>query len=374
MWKTAGLFDGFGIHTTSELNTFSGALFGQLDWAITKRLHILPGVRANYDKKKVDFNRQTYGGLQTTDAALLKLKNAVYTNQTFNADVDNTNFSGQLTLSYKVRKNINTFATYSTGYKPVGLNLGGLPTGSDGKPLLDLAVIKPEQVHHVEVAVKTSPTAFSTLNLTVYNTDIKDYQTQVQSPELGVNRGYLANAEKVRVRGVELEGDIKANKHFTFNGSFAYTDGKYVSFKNAPLPLEETGKTENGVQVAFKDISGGQLPGISKWAGSLGGEYSTAAKFLGQKGDFFVALDSYARSTFSSNPSPSKYLEVKGYALLNGRLGFRSSDKVTVYLWGRNLLDKNYFEQLLPGAGNSGQYAGVLGDPRTYGITVKYTL
>lgn len=374
LWQTPGLFDGFGIHTTSELNTFSGALFGQLDWAVTKKFHIQPGLRANYDKKKVDFNRQTYGGLQTTDAALLKLKNAVYTNQSFNADVDNTNFSGQLTVSYKFRKSINAFSTYSTGYKPVGLNLGGLPTGTDGKPLLDLAVIKPERVHHVEVAVKTSPTKYSTLNLTVYNSDIKDYQTQVQSPELGVNRGYLANAEKVRVRGVELEGDIKANKHLTFNGSFAYTDAKYVSFKNAPLPLEETGKTENGVQVAFKDISGGKLPGVSKWAGSLGGEYSTAAKFLGQNGDFFVALDTYARSTFSSNPSPSKYLEVKGYALLNGRIGFRSSERVSVYFWGRNLLDKNYFEQLLPGAGNSGQYAGVLGDPRTYGITLKYTL
>ena len=373
-WKTAGLFDGFGIHTTSELNTFSGALFGQLDWAVTKKLHIQPGLRANYDKKKVDFDRQTYGGLQTTDAALLKLKNAVYTNQTFNADVDNTNFSGQFTVSYKFRKNINAFATYSTGYKPVGLNLGGLPTGTDGKPLLDLAVIKPERVHHVEVAVKTSPTKFSTLNITAYNSDIKDYQTQVQSPELGVNRGYLANAEKVRVRGVEIEGDIKANKHFTFNGSAAYTDAKYISFKNAPLPLEETGKTENGVQVAFKDISGGELPGVSKWAGSLGGDYSTAAKFLGQKGDFFVALDTYARSTFSSNPSPSKYLVVKGYALLNGRIGFRSSEKVSVFFWGRNLLNKNYFEQLLPGAGNSGQYAGVLGDPRTYGITLKYTL
>lgn len=372
LWKTPGLFDGFGIHTTSKLNTFSGAVFGQADWAVTKRLHILPGLRANYDKKKVDFDRQTYGGLQTTDAALLKLKAAVYTNQTFNVNTDNTNFSGQLTASYKLKKNINAFVTYSTGYKPVGLNLGGLPSASDGSPRTDLAEIKPERVHHFELAVKTSPTKFSTLNVTAYNTDIKDYQTQVQSPELGVNRGYLANAEKVRVRGVEIEGDIRANKHFQFNASVAYTDGRYVKFTNAPLPLEETGKTENGVQVAFKDISGGELPGLSKWAASTSGEYSTASKLFSQKGDFFIALDAYTRSTFSSNPSPSKYLIVPGYALFNGRIGFRSSEKTSVYFWARNIFDRDYFEQLLPGAGNSGQYAGVLGDPRTFGITIRH--
>ena len=40
-------------------------------------------------------------------------------------------------------------------------------------------------------------------------------------------------------------------------------------------------------------------------------------------------------------------------------------------LWSRNLLDQNYYEQLLPAGGNAGHYAGVLGDPRTYGITLR---
>jgi len=374
LWKTPGLFDGYGIRTTSELNTFSGAVFGQLDWTIADRLHILPGLRANYDQKKVDFNRETYGGLETTDPALLALKKLIYTNQSFQVDKDNTNFSGQLTVAYKAGKSVNAFATYSTGYKPIGVNLGGLPNGADGNPLLDLAVIKPERVNHIELGVKTSPTKNLTLNLTVYNTDIKDYQVLVQSPELGVNRGYLSNAEKVRVRGAELDGDIKVNKHFSFYGSLAYTDAKYVSFTNAPLPLEETGtKDANGVSVYFKDISGGDLPGVSKWAGSLGGEYSIEGKLLGNSGGFFIASDAYGRSTFSSSPSPSAYLNIAGYALLNARVGFRATDGASVTLWGRNILDKDYFEQLLPGAGNAGHYAGVLGDPRTYGLTLKYS-
>ncbi|TXK21997.1 TonB-dependent receptor [Pontibacter qinzhouensis] len=369
LWRTPGLFDGYGIKTTSRLKSFGGAVFGQLDWALSDRLRLLPGLRFNYDQKEVDFNRQTYGGLQTDDPALIALKRSVYTDQAFQANAEENNFSGQLTIAYKAADAFNTFATYSTSYKPVGVNLGGLPT-ANGEILTDLARIKPEYVSHVEVGIKTTPTRNSTLNLVIHNTDIKDYQAQVQTAEVGVNRGYLANAEKVRVVGAELDGNVKFNSHFSLYGAVAYTDGKYVSFTNAPVPLEETGGTS-----AFKDISGGQLPGISKWAGSLGGEaVSGAAKVLGLNGRLFVAFDTYYRSSFSSSSSPSQYLNIDGYALVNGRVGFRAADGLSVFFWGRNLLNKDYFEQLLPAAGNAGHYAGVLGDPRTYGITLRYAL
>nr|WP_315213990.1 TonB-dependent receptor [uncultured Flavobacterium sp.] len=368
LWKTPGLFDGFGTKTTSRLKTLGAAVFSQVDWSITENLHLLPGLRFNYDKKDVDYKRETYGGLQTTDPALLALKNALYTNQAFNFSVNENNFSGQVTLAYKPTKSVNTFATFANSYKPVGVNLGGLPTAS-GVTLIELARVKPEYVTHYEIGVKTKPSPQSILNITLYNTDIKDYQTQVQTAEVGVNRGYLANAEKVRVKGVEVEGSLRASSHFAFNGALSYTDGKYVSFKNAPVPLEETGGAS-----AFKDVSGGDLPGISKWSGSLGGEYNTSGNFLDLKGNYFIALDSYARSTFSSSASPSQYLNIEGYALLNARVGFRAANGLSVLIWGRNVLNKDYFEQLLPAAGNAGHYSAVLGDPSTYGITLKYTL
>lgn len=367
LWKTPGLFDGFGTRTISRLKTLGGAVFGQLDWAIGEKWHLLPGLRFNYDKKDVDYKRETYGGLQTTEPALLALKNGVYTNQAFAFGVEENNFSGQLTLAYRASKQFNAYATYANSYKPVGVNLGGLPT-ANGVVLIDLAKVKPEYVTHVEVGVKTRPTPGSTLNLTVYNTDIRDYQTQVQTAEVGVNRGYLANAEKVRVKGVELDGNVRVTSNFTVNGALAYTDGKYVSFKNAPVPLEETGG-----ESAFKDISGGVLPGISKWAGSLGGEISGAGKLFSQSGRYFLALDTYYRSSFSSSASPSVYLNIDGYTLLNARIGFRASNGVSILLWSRNMTNKDYFEQLLPAAGNAGQYGAVLGDPRTYGTTLRYT-
>lgn len=374
LWKTPGLFDGFGIKTDSRFQSLGAAVFGQLDWHITPKLHLLPGIRYNYDQKKVHFDRQTYGGLQTTDAALITLKNAVYTNQKFDADVKENNFSGQVTLAYKANERWNAFATASTSYKPVGINLGGLPT-ANGEVLTDLARIKPEYVTHGEIGVKTNPFKGITLNLTGYISDIKDYQTQVQTAEVGVNRGYLANAERVRVKGVEFDGNAKLNKFISVYGSLAYTDGKYITFKNAPVPLEETGgKDANGKDVAFKDISGGALPGISKWAGSLGSEITKSGNFLNNKGNYFFAADAYYRSSFSSSPSPSQYLNVDGYALVNARIGFRTNEGVSAFIWARNIANKNYFEQLLAAAGNAGQYAAVLGDPQTVGVTLRYAL
>lgn len=367
-WKTPGLFDGFGIKTKSRLKSFGAAIFGQLDWSITDRLHVLPGLRFNYDKKEVDYDRQTYGGLETSDPALIALKNAVYTSQAFTTNVDENNLSGQLTVSYKAARNINTFATFSTSYKPIGVNLGGLPT-TGGKTMIELAQIKPEYVTHFEVGAKTNPNTKSTLNLVLHYTKVKDYQTQVQTAEVGVNRGYLANAEEVRVFGAELDGNIRIGKNLSLYGAAAYTEGEYVSFKNAPVPLEETGGAS-----AYKDISGGDLPGISKWAGSLGGEITSNQKtILGQNGKYFFGADSYYRSDFSSSPSPSQYLNIDGYALLNARIGFRLVNGLSFSVWSRNLLDKDYYEQLLPAAGNAGHYAAVLGDQRTFGATVRYS-
>ncbi len=373
LWQTPGLFDGYGIRTDASIKSLSAAAFANIDWKITEAIHVLPGIRFNYDQKDVKYDRTAYGGLQTSDPDLIALKNGVYRSQSYVADADENNLTYQLTVSYKPTKRLNAFATYSTSFKPVGVNVAGLPT-VNGQPATDLAVIKPEDVRHYELGIKSTPFNDFTLNVTLHNSDIKNYQTNVQSAELGVNRGYIANAEKVRVRGVEVDANLRANDHFSFYTAVAYTDAKYIKFPNAPLPLEETGAAKDGVQVAFKDISGGELPGISKWAGSIGGEFATPGKFFGQIGSVYIAFDSYFRSSFSSSPSPSQYLNVDGYALLNGRFGFRISKGLSANVWGRNILNKDYHEQLLPAGGNAGHYASVLGDPRTYGVTLRYSL
>ncbi len=362
---TPGLLDGYGFNQYLRFRNASAALFGQLEWSITDRLRLLPGLRFNYDQKEVDFDQQVSGGLQTTDPALIALQRSVLAPQTYSARADDTNTSGQMTLAYRIAHRVNAYATYATGFKSVGLNLNGVPTDAAGQPILSAATVKPEDVRHIEVGVKTEPFRGVTANLTFFHTGIHDFQTQVVNEQVGVLRGYLANAEQVRVRGVEFDGNARVNNRLSFYGAAAYTDGKYVSFPDAPPPLEETG----GPQV--KDISGSTLPGISKWALSVGGEYVGPATVLGHAGEFFGGLDASYRSSFSSSPSASRYLVVGGYGLLNARIGFRWAQGWNLFLWSRNLLDTDYFELLTAAPGNSGLYVGLPGDPRTVGITLR---
>jgi iron complex outermembrane receptor protein len=377
LWATPGLLEGYGIYTTAAIKSKSAAAFASVDWEIVEGFHLLPGVRFNYDKKDVNYDRVARGGLDITASPysaavkteLQKIKNGVYSSQAYTTEADEKNFTYSVTAAYKPNKRINAFATYSTSFKPVGVNVAGLPSPEAGKTILDYAVIKPEKTKHYEIGAKTTPIDNLTLNITFHNSDIKNYQTNVQSADLTVNRGYIANAEKVRVRGAELDASLRADQNFSFYGAVAYTEAKYITFTNAPLPLEET-----GLLPPFKDISGGALPGVSKWAGSLGGEFATAFKSIGKESKFFVAFDGSFRSSFSSSPSPSAYLNIDGYTLLNARVGIKAPKGISVYIWSRNLLDKNYFEQLLPAGGNAGHYAAVLGDQRTFGATLRYSL
>ena len=364
-----GLIDRVGIRTKYGIKSTSLAVFSQFDWAITPALHLLPGLRYNYDKKVAHYDRQKYieNDITYTPEQFAAV-NSIYTDQTFDVDADAGNLSGQLSLQYKFNPQYNVYATYSKSYKPIGINVGGLPV-IEGRVATELAEVKPESVNHVEFGVKTSPSRTSFLNLTLYQTNIKDYQIQVQTPDPGVNRGYLANAEKVRVQGVELDGSVRPWDFLRLNGALAYTDGKYISFTNAPVPLEEVGGAE-----AFKDVSGGELPGISKWSWSLASELTAKGRLLGLPGNYFLGADLFYRSKFSSSSSPSQYLNIDAYTLLHARVGFRAATGVTVIVWGRNLTDKDYYEQLLAAPGNFGQYAGVVGDPLTYGVTLRYNL
>jgi iron complex outermembrane receptor protein len=366
--STPGLLDGYGFNQYLRFRNVSAALFGQIEWSVTDRLRLLPGLRLNYDQKDVDFDQQVYGGLQTSDPVLIALQRSVLAPQKYSANVDDTNTSGQLTVAYRIASNVNAFGTYATGFKSVGLNLNGVPTDAVGNPILSAATVKPEDVRHVEFGVKTEPWRGVMANVTVFNTGIRDFQTQVVNAQVGVLRGYLANAEKVRVRGAEFDGSARVGRHLSLYSAIAYTDGIYVSFPDAPPPLEDTG----GPQV--KDISGSVLPGISKWATTFGGEYATRRTLLGQQGEFFGGIDTSYRSSFSSSPSASKYLVVPAYGLFNARVGFRWSEGWSVSLWSRNLFDREYFEFLTAAPGNSGLYVGLPGDPRTVGVTVRMAL
>jgi iron complex outermembrane recepter protein len=363
----AGALTGYGQRAQIRSDHTSRAIFGQLDWHVTDKLSIIPGLRFNWDEKSGYYRTQTYGGVQYAPGTPGRnLQLSILTPLAYDSSGEDDNISYNLTVAYDIADNIHAYATYATAFKTFGLNNNGIPLDSSNNPVLELASIKPEDTTHIEAGIKTEPFPGVVANFTAFHTTINDYQVSVSSNQSGTLRGYLANADEVLVQGAEFDGSWQVNDQFNLYGNLAYTDGKYESFTEAPPPLELSGGA-----IGFVDASGTRLPGLSLWAASFGGEYALPGNFSGKSGEFFLAADASYRSEFSSSPTESDYLNIDGYTLLNARVGFRADDGWTAFLWARNALDEEYFEMLNAGGSSSGYFAGLLGDPRTYGITLR---
>ena len=352
-----------GLTQTNKIDFENNSLaaYGQLTWNVTDKLRIQPGLRVNYDTKDATYNATVTGGIANPTAAQLAQQRAALPAQFYTARYRKANLAGDINISWGPADDVLLYAVYSRSFKSGGLNLNGLPFRADGVTVAtELAQVKPERVNHFEAGLKTQWWGRRiTANLTTYRTDIDDYQTTVSNGAIGIVRGYLANAD-VRIQGFEGEFSVRPLDRFTAYANFAYNDGKFRRFPDAPIAPENTGGSAQ-----FVDISGARFPGISKWALAWGGEVNVP---LG-KGELYLGTDASYRSSYSSNATPSPYFFVDSYTIVNARAGYRVGNGLNLFAWVKNLTNTNYVEFLSNQPGNNGLVVGQLGDPRTYGVT-----
>ena len=380
------VLDGLTATNDIRLDNSSAALFGQLSWKPLGGLTIQPGVRLNYDRKKGLYDSVVVNGagqrvtFASTDPRIVAQR-GVLAPQRFEPRFSDWNLSYDLTVSYAVAPDVLVYATYAKSFRSGGINLNGVPSGAAGNPLLAAGTVAPESINHYEAGLKAQFwDRRATFNLAAFRTDISDYQALVTNGQLGVLRGYLANADAVRTQGVEVDFSLRPSQRFNAYANAAYTDADYRRFVDAPCPPELSGGTGGtplappgtvGNSPANCDISGQRLPGVSDWALSYGAEGNVPTTLFGLDGELYLGVDGSYRSDFSSNPSPSSYTTIDGYTLTNLRAGFRADDGLNIFLWARNIFDVDYFEQLAVPSGNTGLIVGQPGDPATYGVTIK---
>ena len=376
------ILNGLTARNTIGFTNTSVAAFGKATWHVNDAFSIAPGLRVNYDKKNGSYVSVVTTGTGST--TLNADQRGVLAPQTYTPRFDKWNVSGDITAAYTVTRDIHAYATYARSYKSGGINLSGLPLDGANNPILSAATVKPEKVNHFELGLKTQfLDRRATVNIAGFWTEIEDYQATVTNGQLGVLRGYLANAGKVRTRGIEVDSAFRPTSRLNVYANGAFTDARYVRFVDAPCPPELSGGTTvaagqtpaapgvSGLSPASCNVSGQWLPGVSKWAFSYGAEYDVPVQIGRVAGQVYVGYDGSYRSKFSSNPSRSAYTDINGYALSNFRLGFKARDDFNLFGWVRNAFDQNYYEVLATQSGSTGLVVGQPGDARTYGVTLS---
>lgn len=384
------VLNGLTSYNDIHFKNTSLAAFGRLTWHVSDRLRLEPGARVNYDKKSGSYVATVVNGQGVTitctptprSGTALADQCATLPPQSYQPKFSDWNVSGDFTASFDVSRDVMAYATYAKSFKSGGINLSGVPLDATNQPILSAASVKPESVNHYEVGLKTQfLDRRATLNVAGFWTDVKNYQATVTNGQLGVIRGYLANAGKVRSRGIEVDASYRPFSALSLYATGAFTDAKYVKFVDAPCPPELAGGssgavpsapgTPGGVSPANCNISGQWLPGVSRWATSHGGEYRVPTNLFSADSELFFGYDGSYRSKFSSNPSRSAYTDIAGYYLANIRAGIRVNRTWQAYGWIRNLANKNYYEVLAVQSGSTGLIVGQPADPRTYGVTVS---
>ena len=267
------LLDGYVTDGQTRFKSNSYAAFGEATWHAAGRLDVTGGLRYTVEDKHGRFDSTVAGGLAITSATLNNSKLSILRPQSYSASDSDSSPSGRINASYNVSAGVLAYAGYSRGSKSGGINMSGLPLNAANLPALATAVIKPEKNTTVEIGLKTRTLNQRLLvNLDVYDTTVRDFQTNVVDTGPGALRGYLANIDKVRVRGAELEAALKLSQHWSGHVSSSWADGKYVSYANGPCPLELIG---NATTVC--DLSGRPLTALPKWVASAATVWSMPA-------------------------------------------------------------------------------------------------
>lgn len=347
-----------------HIKTDSFALFAQGTWHLSERLDFTAGVRGTYEEKSAWVTRDApIGGAAVTGAAATARRGRTGAYDSGDLNQYSSSPSGLLNLSYRITDDVLGYATLSHGEKSGGVNLA---VGSAPVAGADSLLIGTERANNAELGFKSTLWDHRLqLNANVFWTQVNAYQTNAYDAENRVQ--YLTNAGSVRSRGVEFESTVIPLRGLTLNINGSYNDVSYLSYKDAPCPPEVS---QAPGAPASCDLSGHQVVGASKWIGNANGEY----KWNLDNGFEPYVTASYAfRSKAVGTVEDSDYGQIPSYAVVNFSTGLRgdfNQGQWDVSLWLKNAFDKTYYTTLWTG-GNGG-YEGLLGTPRTLGVTGRY--
>lgn len=396
-----GFTVGQGFEDNYDQESTSFALFTNNSWHVTEQFDITLGLRYTLDDKSLrGLQMNTNGNGATCAAAVgnagaigavlgaatptilgnfcLPWSNAAYANRGVSESFDDGELSGTIKASFRLNPSILTYVSYARGYKSFGYNLDRVQTGITPNASL---FFPSEVVDSYEAGVKmTLLDRTLLLNATYFDQTFENFQLNtflgtafvVESiPEL-TSRGVDADM----VWFTPIEG-------LSFQGGVTYTDAQYGNFTAADLS-----SPGNFPQLSL--LPGARASFAPEWSatgsinfdrnigGGLRAGFSLSAKYM----------DDY---NTGSDLLPYKVQEA--FTTMNGRIMVGTEDeRWTAEFWVQNLTDEDYIQVAYnaPLQGSAFQttlqpngtyynpaldtqtYDAFLGQPRTYGATLRF--
>jgi len=355
------LLQGLDQFSYLDPSTNSYAAYGQATWHVTPHTSLTGGLRYTYEKKAGSYDAVQVGSVAPISSLPLAYQasaaaiRAAYapSGGAYEASRSKGTVSWLLSANQDLGEDVHAYASYSRGYKSAGINLVRKNAGIN-------IFVEPEKVDSYEVGVKSQLLDRRVqFNTALFWTIDENYQANLYDVSNRIS--YLGNAGKVRSRGIEIDLRATVAKGLNLNASGSFTDAKYVRYTNAICPFLQSYQTSC-------DISGQRLSGTSKWVGAVQARYETP---VSERVVGYAAGDVSYRSKFFSAVNDDPFSEIKGYALVGAQLGVRAANGPwDVSVWARNLLDKDYLVTATVNA-TWGITQVAVGEPRTYGITLK---
>ena len=277
-------------------------------------------------------------------------------------------YTGKLT--FKPTENINTYLSYTRGYKAGGFNLDPSAAAGGADPRF-----KPEIVRAYEAGIKTRLLNNGlTANLAIFHQDLKNFQVL----EFTGVQFQTFNVAKAKSTGAELELNARLSKSLSAKMAYTYTDARY--------PRNCGGGTLSTVVLS---LCGNQLTNAPRHVVIAGLDFD---RDIGSTFNFnfnsSIRLESDRRtSTQAVLVSGPTVLTTRnpfdiqdGNAKINLRAGIGSQDGMwRIEFFGNNITDKttrnvtfNVPLRGLSAFGPAGIARGAfLQEPRTYGVTAR---
>lgn len=364
------------------------AAFGQVDYNVAGGLHLLAGLRTQYEEQKV--TGTVYAPITAGDA--------LFPGATPNSGTrerDDSAATGKAGVRYEFDRNTQAYATYTRGYKAFALDT------DIGTDYANQSGLDPEHVNAYEVGLKwRAAGGWLAVDTAIFRSDYTDLQVQSiqQDPNTGVFQVRTMNAGSSRTQGVEIEATVRPTDAFSLAASFTYLEAT-ISVDGQTCPLQDQASAPtvttnfpvnscyrrqqvvNGVTQTsspIKDVRDGDLPLSPEYRITLAPRYETQLGSLGLLG--FVQLNVNYQDDYQFALEQDPLRVQKAYALVDASFGVADLDeryKVTLFV--RNVFDENYYSQLSHGtilataASPNDLWANVNKDANRYfGVTANY--